>query len=223
MILYLLRRWRTTMLIGVLAVLPVFYVIGRTTGGWSGDEVSKLAGAIDEERAQSMEYRLLNENRLINKALEQPLLGWGGNGRSRVLDETGKDISVTDGLWIITLGTGGSVSLAALLALFMVPVCTLLVRWHGRPLLRPEAAGLQVSLVIICLAAINNLPNADRNPLYTVLLGGVAMLAVVSRRQLAVLGAPDASMTAANVPAVYAAGITGRLGPGTSPMAARDS
>ena len=50
------------------------------------------------------------------------LWGWGAFGRGRVYDDTGKDISVTDGWWIIQLGGRGAVGLACLLGLLLLPI-----------------------------------------------------------------------------------------------------
>ena len=37
-------------------------------------------------------------------ALDRPVFGWGGWGRSRLHDDQGRDVSVTDGLCIISAG-----------------------------------------------------------------------------------------------------------------------
>ena len=46
---------------------------------------------------------------MLERASERILFGWGRFGRSRVYNEYGSDISVTDGRWIITLGQFGVV------------------------------------------------------------------------------------------------------------------
>ena len=49
---------------------------------------------------------------LAAKAMRRPVFGWGGWGRSRVHDEWGTDLSITDGLWIIQFGQLGQVQLS---------------------------------------------------------------------------------------------------------------
>jgi len=70
--------------------------------------VSDAAGAISPERNASFAVRVLNEGQLLEKAEQKPWFGWGGWGRSRIFDQwTGKDVSVTDGGWIIYFGVYG--------------------------------------------------------------------------------------------------------------------
>jgi hypothetical protein len=70
--------------------------------------IVELARSIDNERAESLAYRFDNEDILLLRAFERPLFGWGRYGRSRVYDpDTGRDISVTDGRWIIDIGQFG--------------------------------------------------------------------------------------------------------------------
>ena len=82
------------------AVAPLYCGV-RTVGLWDGHSAVALTKSIvGEDRAGSLEFRLDNEDMLIARAMQRPLFGWGGWGRARVHDEDGKDISVTDGLWI---------------------------------------------------------------------------------------------------------------------------
>ena len=65
------------------------------------------ANSISEERAESLRVRFDNEQQLLERASQRFLFGWGRWGRSRIYDEYGKDISLTDGRWVITLGQFG--------------------------------------------------------------------------------------------------------------------
>ena len=65
----------------LLVVAPPAYVVGRTTGVMTGHELVEWTSAnIEEDRAQSLDFRLFHENMLIQKALEKPLLGLGRLG-----------------------------------------------------------------------------------------------------------------------------------------------
>lgn len=67
-----------------------------------------IAKSIDKDRAESLEFRFKNEDALLQRAFERPLFGWGRFGRNRIYDpESGKDISVTDGRWVIVIGQFG--------------------------------------------------------------------------------------------------------------------
>ncbi len=87
----------------LLLTAPVYYST-RITGLWSGDNVVNIIKAYDETRAQSLGFRFQCENLLIQKAMQQPLWGWGTWGASRITGDDGRDLAPTDGLWIIYLG-----------------------------------------------------------------------------------------------------------------------
>jgi hypothetical protein len=68
----------------------------------------EVAALVSQDRAQSLEFRFKNEDMLLKRAFERPMFGWGRYGRSRVYDsETGRDLSTTDGQWIIDIGEFG--------------------------------------------------------------------------------------------------------------------
>ena len=74
-------------------------------------------------------FRMDMENILMKKALEQPFFGWGGWGRNRVIDDEDNDITVTDGLWIMVLGTNGIVGLLALAGVLLLPILAFAIRF----------------------------------------------------------------------------------------------
>ena len=73
-----------------------------------------------------MKFRFMNEDLLAAKAMQRPVFGWGGWGRSRVFsEETGEDLTVTDGLWIIILGSSGFFGLITLMSMLLLPAILL--------------------------------------------------------------------------------------------------
>jgi hypothetical protein len=159
----------------VLAVLVVAVpiVVGlRATGVWEAHELVRLAEAVSEERAYSLEYRFDNENILAAKALERPFFGWGGYQRSRVFDERGRDISVTDGAWIIFLGRAGLVGLASFFVIFMVALLRFDRAFPGRSWLRPDVGPAAAAAAVAAMALVNNVPNSTSNPLVHLAIGG---------------------------------------------------
>ena len=74
--------------------------------------------------------------------MERPVWGWGGWGRNRVFDTSGRDVSVTDGMWVIYLGVYGLVGLVAWTALLLLPSYLFLIRYPVRSWATPEVAPL---------------------------------------------------------------------------------
>ncbi|NIA12724.1 MAG: O-antigen ligase domain-containing protein [Nitrospiraceae bacterium] len=170
-----MRVLRNNLPLLALALVPLCFIGARVSGQWDGYALVDIAEPVfGAERAQSLEWRFWNENMLLERAWEQPLFGWGGWGRSRVRDESGRDISVTDSLWIIKFGKNGFLGLAALVATVIVPV--ILLRWRlptrlwGNPLAGPTI----IVSVLLCLGLINNALNGALIPLSVVMAGGLS-------------------------------------------------
>ncbi len=181
--LWTLKGLRVRLFMCVLALAPAGWMLGRGTQVVSGDglinAVQSLAG---DRRAESLTTRVDNETTLVAKAMERPLLGWGRWGRNRVYDENGKDLSLTDGLWVIQLGTAGIVGLVALVAIGTLPGLLLIKRFGPAVLNSPEMAGATALSVIVSLSLLNNVFNAFINPLALVAAGGLmAMTKAVAR------------------------------------------
>jgi hypothetical protein len=175
------RHVRTPALVLALLAIPPAYCAARL-GGWTAKDLVVLAGrATNAERAQSLEFRLAMEDQLSVKALERPWLGWGRWGRSRIYDH-GRDISVTDGLWIITLGVAGSIGLVALGLTLAAPAVALLRsvpvgRW-SHPAVAPAAALTVATL----LWAVDDLFNGMVTPLFPAMMGAIASFTALVRR-----------------------------------------
>jgi hypothetical protein len=80
------------------------------------------AGSVSSDRATSLKARFDNEDKLLAKALQRPVAGWGRFGRSRVYDSEGRDTSVTDGYWVIALGEFGFIGFVAEFGLLAMTV-----------------------------------------------------------------------------------------------------
>jgi hypothetical protein len=170
------RRARRAALVFVLAALPIGYCAARLSGWSAGDLVDVAGRYIDLDRAQSLEYRLRMENLLIARALERPALGWGRWGRSRVYDESGEDITVTDGMWVIELGTGGFLKLAANLLVLLIPPVVLAWRLRPGELADPRVAAALALAVALLLSSIDDLFNAMASPFFPAIAGALCGL-----------------------------------------------
>lgn len=167
-----LRLWMM-----LLAAIPPLYVTIRTSGAWDGKElVEQVKEDVGKDRAESLDFRLNNENLLIKRALEQPLFGWGGWGRGRVMDDKGKDISVTDGLWIIALGDRGLVGLGALGAVLLLPVLRFSWLFPPRSWGHPLVAPATVCAIALALWSIDSLMNGLFNHQFPLIAGALAGL-----------------------------------------------
>ncbi len=179
LVLWLAWKFRTRGFLIALAAVSPLYLSLRVTGAWSGQGLVEAAASVSAERAGSLQVRLRNEDLLMERALRKPWFGWAGWGRARVRDEEGRDVAVTDGLWIIELGNHGLFGLLAMLATFLSPAVWLLRRappsvW-SRPALAP-AAGLAV---VATLYLVDCVPNGMVNPMFVLGIGGVTALATL--------------------------------------------
>lgn len=174
-----LRWFRTALPVYLLILAIPTYMLVRSTATWSGESMVKLVRSLHQRRAESLETRLIMEDRLAGKALQKPLYGWGRWGRSRVTDEGGRDISLTDGRWVIVLGMTGITGLVAFSAALLLPALFFLRRCRSAARLHPAAASAMVLLTLVVLYAVDSLVNATISPLFVVAGGGLVTLAAL--------------------------------------------
>jgi hypothetical protein len=168
-------------LVGLLMFAPA-YITVRTLGVWHGEPITSMAKAIDPIRAESFEFRLKNEDLLVAKAMQRPIFGWGGWGRSRVMNDEGKDISITDGFWVIEFGAHGVLALVSVYVYMLLPLWTTLGRASARHLNTRQMAPLIVLGVATALYPIDCLLNSMVNPVFILTGGAVASVALHRRR-----------------------------------------
>jgi hypothetical protein len=182
------RYLRTSLALPILAAICILYVSVRASGIWDGSQlVDMTRNVVGADRAQSVQTRFYNEEAMAARARQQPLLGWGGWGRSRIHDERGEDITITDSLWIITLGTNGALGVAAVLAVILLPPLLLArsvpIAWWAHPAAAPAAA----LAVVVTLWMVDNLLNAMFNPVYVVMIGGLAGIRPLSQLNVGIV------------------------------------
>jgi hypothetical protein len=166
----------------LVSIAPV-YMVSRISG-WSGGGVVEVSDAITG-RGNSLAFRMQNEDLLIERALQRPILGWGGWGRNRVFDENGRDLSITDGLWVIVLGQNGIVGLIAFSMLFTLPTIRLVRDANCERFLGKELANATALCVIILLYWIDCIPNGMVNPAFTMCVGALCATPVREPNSLA--------------------------------------
>lgn len=173
--LYFVKRTHSVWPVIVLIALAPMYMVIRAPQLWDGMNAVELADTVlGEKRAQSLETRLSNENILCERALEKPVFGWGGWGRSRVYDHWGKDVSITDGMWVIALGKHGLVGLASFTAALLLPIVLILKRIPVRTWAHPKAAPAAALAIVLLMYMFDNLMNAMINPVFMLVAGALA-------------------------------------------------
>ena len=154
----------------VITLSFLMYPLVRQTGLVPVTKVAEVANSISADRAQSFVFRLVNEDRLLARAAQKPVSGWGGWGRARVYNEQGRDISVTDGLWIIILGERGWVGYLCFFGLLTLPL--LIMPKVGR---RKEVPLETIALALIMTGNIIYLiPNSTLSPIAWLMIGALA-------------------------------------------------
>lgn len=188
--------------------------------GWEGAEVVEAAGLFGPDRAQSVAFRAGHEQRLLDRALDQPWLGWGRWGRSRIRDDEGADVSVTDSLWIITLGTKGLLGLIALGLMLLLPLALLLRRFPPRRWRQPRLAPAAALALGTALWALDGLLNAMVSPIFPAMAGAAITFSAgrwAPRRVAVAARAARAAQAAPAAPAGPAGGAVGQGGPAARP------
>jgi hypothetical protein len=175
MVLWLSTRFHTRLLLAGLLLGWPLYVTVRVTNLWSGQEAVSLADAvIGPERAESLAYRFMCENLLIARAVEQPVFGWGGWGRSVVYFDAGHRWAVApDGIWIIYLGTKGFVGVTLFYLAMILPAALFVVQFPVRSWTEPRVAAGSLAVTLLVVYMIDCLMNGFPNIIYVTLAGGL--------------------------------------------------
>jgi len=156
----------------ILASMALLYPTMSIMNIFPHQPLLELVRSIDTERAESMGVRFENERILLEHGRKNSFFGWGSWGRNRVYDvESGKDVTVTDGLWVITFSQFGWAGFIAEFGLLAIPVfsakkaASKLANSH-KELIMLAAHALLASLIII-----DQLPNSSLAPWLWLLVG----------------------------------------------------
>ena len=179
---YLVRPRRQFGVVLVLAFVIVLYPALRGADVIPVSQVTRLIEKVSAERAHSWSFRLKNEDMLLNRAREKPLFGWGIYGRNRVLIQTEwgetRDVSPTDGTWIILVGMYGWVGYIACFGLLTYPF------WRGFRLRSKAIPIASATLMMMHLLNLLDLiPNSSLRPITWVIAGALANMAAVGVRR----------------------------------------
>jgi hypothetical protein len=165
-------KWQMRLAV-CIAAFAITYPAMKGAGLVPETTILEAAASIDEDRAASLDFRFHNENRLLERAQEKPLFGWGNYDRNQIMNPSNGMIeTITDGRWIILIGQLGWLGFLAEFGLLVLPVFLL---WRE---IRYREQG-DYSLLIIPLSLIlavnvfDMLPNATLTPLTWLMAGAL--------------------------------------------------
>ena len=162
--------WRLGVLVAVaLAAVVLFYPMLRGSSLAPTEGILAMAQSISAERAGSFAFRLANEDVLLARAQERALFGWGSWGRGLLYNEWGNRTSVSDGAWIIVMGSFGWVGYLTQFGLLCGPILLLLRRKAGQVPIETVLLAL-----ILCANLVDLIPNATLESITWMLAGAVS-------------------------------------------------
>ncbi len=170
------RSWA----IMICSLFVLAYPVLRSADAIPTEKLLSYAALIQDERAQSLEFRFENEKLLLDHAAKKPLFGWGFWDRNRLWDpETGRGLTVADGYWVAVIGVLGWTGYICIFGLLTLPLLRL---WRQRRMLM-EADEHYLTYGTALLLAVNLLELIP-NSLITTMTWLVAGLLLASSLQL---------------------------------------
>lgn len=171
-VLAFLRARRIALMAGLTCLLVLIYPGMRSLDLVPVESIAAAADAYSEERGGSLGVRFKNEEELLTKAAQKPLFGWGSWGRNRLYsEEDGRDLSITDGAWIIVLGTWGWIGYGAIFGLLCFGAVRLFLSRRARREVSLATASLAA---ILALNLLDSIPNDSIRPITWLLAGALA-------------------------------------------------
>lgn len=156
----------------LVAVGFLTFPIARQTNAVPLDGLLSFVSSISAQRAQSLEFRLRNEDAILARAAEKPAFGWGGWGRNRIIDERGRDTTVTDGIWAIYISERGWVGYISLFGILSAGLLFLPMVARRRSV-TPATTGLAL---IMAANLVYLIPNSTLSPVAWLMAGALAAL-----------------------------------------------
>lgn len=156
----------------LMACVIFIYPIVKMNNVLPEKEINEFFKSINPDRAQSLEFRMKNENMLIAHDNQNFWFGWGGWGRDRVYDKWGNDITVTDGKWIIQIGYYGIVGFTFYYLILISPL------YYARKAVLyikddKEKAYFSALAIILMISIIDSIPNTGMGSIHFLLAGAL--------------------------------------------------
>ncbi len=157
-----------------LAIIVLLYPVMRSADLVPVEDIKEFALAqFGEERAESLTTRFDNEEVLLERAKERPLFGWGGYGRPGIYHPRyGKQLSVADGEWVITIGSSGLVGFLGKFLLLLLPIFLVSAQMRYLPS-QSDRRLLSGLAVIVGISAFDLVPNSASHYMTLVFSGAL--------------------------------------------------
>lgn len=152
-----------------IAGLVLTYPLLRAADLVPVDRAMAFAESVSADRARSLQVRLDNEEPLLERARQRPVFGWGGYSRNRVFDAQGRNRSITDGSWVLEIGTGGWIRYLAVFGLLCWPIIGLFLSKRDR--IDPTCTLLAL---LLCGKLVDLIPNSGMVPYVWLMAGALA-------------------------------------------------
>lgn len=168
----------------VFVCLALSYPLLRTIDWVPTQTMLDAARMVSPERESSLKVRFDSEQILLEHAHQRLWFGWGRWGRNRVYGSDGQQLAVTDGKWIITVGSFGLIGFIAEFGLLAFAV--LKVSSAVRYLSAGEAPFVSTVSLLVAVSVIDLIPNAGLTPWVWLMAGAIlgraeAAIALVKR------------------------------------------
>lgn len=148
----------------ILASFALLYPMARMADLVPTDTLLEWSRSYSAEREQSLGFRFMQEEELLKRASQRLVFGWGGYSRSHVYEiDSGADISVTDGIWIIVLGTLGVFGFIGHFGLLTLPVYNL-ARTFRLSTSERERLILSATALMMAINVVDLIPNSPLMP-----------------------------------------------------------
>lgn len=154
----------------IAALVALIFFVNPVVRDVYVEPLLNLTEKISIDRWGSLKTRFDNETRMMERVNEKPLTGWGGWGRWRVYDEQGRDITISDGTWIITLGKWGWLGFIGLFGMISAPL------WLALRASKRAPPGASTAALALMTAAnlIYLIPNSTLTPIAWLAIGALA-------------------------------------------------
>lgn len=173
-----------------LILIPPVYIILRISSIISIDLIQNIANIFfDDSRVVSLLVRLRQEMLFGTKAIQRPLLGWGGYNRGWPVDMyTGQRlVTAVDSLWVITFSSNGLVGLFGVFGSLGIGAWKVLRKksnhFHKINTLSAESTYILILCIVVIFFMLDSLLNAMVNPVYILISGVLASVAVQDKNE----------------------------------------
>ncbi len=158
----------------LLASVVLVYPALRAANAVPVEDIREtMAAQFGEDRAASLMTRFDNEELLLERAGERPFFGWGDYCRPCIYDPwLGKQVSVADGGWIVTIGRSGVVGFLGQYLLMLLPIFLTARKIRYLPR-RSDRAFLSALALVIGFSVFDLLPNSSSHYLVFVFSGAL--------------------------------------------------